>query len=136
MTNAFNFIDSSDGLSVGLSGLSVNFSSYCNVKWTRTNYLFLRYSFRLCIGLYFLIHIQQSCLGDSGAQTLGFILGAIAIVYNPSTDFNLFMVLPIMIFYVPLFDLARLFFKNKKKETHSSSIKTTPIIVYQNEAYP
>ena len=67
-------------------------------------------------------------LGDSGAQSLGFILGAIAIVYNPSTGFqSSSWFLPIMIFYVPLFDLALVVFSRlrRKKPIHQASIDHT-----------
>ena len=45
-------------------------------------------------------------LGDSGAQTLGFLLASIAILYNPKTGIqSSTWFVPIMLFYVPLFDL-------------------------------
>jgi UDP-GlcNAc:undecaprenyl-phosphate GlcNAc-1-phosphate transferase len=74
----------------------------------------------ICIGLYFFnSHPAKLFLGDSGAQTLGFILASIAIIYNPlrggqsSTWF-----VPILIFYMPLFDLILVVlsrFKRNKK---------------------
>ena len=55
-------------------------------------------------------------LGDSGAQTLGFLLAAVAIVYDPNTGIqSSTWFLPIMIFYVPLFDLALVVFSRLRR---------------------
>ena len=61
----------------------------------------------ICIGLYFFnSHPASLFLGDSGAQTLGFFLAAVAIIYNPNTGIqSSTWFVPILIFYVPLFDL-------------------------------
>ena len=121
LANAFNFIDSIDGIVVGLSGVSTLFFFIISLT-TGQEELFLLCSILLgiCIGLYFFnSHPAKLFLGDSGAQTLGFILASIAIIYNPlrggqsSTWF-----VPILIFYMPLFDLILVVlsrFKRNKK---------------------
>jgi UDP-GlcNAc:undecaprenyl-phosphate GlcNAc-1-phosphate transferase len=121
LANAFNFIDSIDGIVVGLSGVSTLFFFIISLT-TGQEELFLLCSVLLgiCIGLYFFnSHPAKLFLGDSGAQTLGFILASIAIIYNPlrggqsSTWF-----VPILIFYMPLFDLILVVlsrFKRNKK---------------------
>ena len=77
--NAFNFIDSSDGLSVGLSGLSATFFLVIAMSNGQEPIIyFCAILLGLCIGLYFFnSYPAKLFLGDSGAQTLGFILGAI-----------------------------------------------------------
>ena len=63
---------------------------------------------RACIALYFFnTYPARLFLGDSGAQTLGFLLGAIAIIFDPNTgNQSSTWFVPILFFYVPLFDLV------------------------------
>lgn len=121
LANAFNFIDSIDGLVVGLSGVSTLFFFIISLTTGQEElFLFCSILLGVCIGLYFFnSHPAKLFLGDSGAQTLGFILASIAIIYNPlrggqsSTWF-----VPILIFYMPLFDLILVVlsrFKRNKK---------------------
>ena len=108
LTNAFNFIDSSDGLAVGLSGLSAAFFLVISLATGQTTLIFFcAILLGICIGLYFFnSHPARLFLGDSGAQTLGFLLAAVAIIYNPNTGIqSSSWFVPILIFYVPLFDL-------------------------------
>ena len=108
LTNAFNFIDSSDGLSVGLSGLSAAFFLVISLSTGQIVIIyFCAILLGICIGLYFFnSYPAKLFLGDSGAQTLGFLLAATAIVYNPNTGIqSSTWFVPILIFYVPLFDL-------------------------------
>jgi len=108
LTNAFNFIDSSDGLAVGLSGLSAAFFLVISLTTGQTTLIFFcAILLGICIGLYFFnSHPASLFLGDSGAQTLGFLMAAIAIIYNPNTGIqSSTWFVPILIFYVPLFDL-------------------------------
>jgi UDP-GlcNAc:undecaprenyl-phosphate GlcNAc-1-phosphate transferase len=108
LTNAFNFIDSSDGLAVGLSGLSAAFFLVISLTTGQTSLIFFcAILLGICIGLYFFnSHPARLFLGDSGAQTLGFLLAAVAILYNPNTGIqSSTWFVPILIFYVPLFDL-------------------------------
>ena len=101
LTNAFNFIDSSDGLAVGLSGLSSAFFIFISLNTSQDEILILcTIILGICIGLYFFnSYPAQLFLGDSGAQTFGFILATIAILYNPKigTQSSTWFV-PVMIF--------------------------------------
>jgi UDP-GlcNAc:undecaprenyl-phosphate GlcNAc-1-phosphate transferase len=121
LANAFNFIDSIDGIVVGLSGVSTLFFFIISLTTGQEElFLFCSVLLGICIGLYFFnSYPAKLFLGDSGAQTLGFILASIAIIYNPlrggqsSTWF-----VPILIFYMPLFDLILVVlsrFKRNKK---------------------
>ena len=108
ITNAFNFIDSIDGLAIGLSILSIVFFLFISIISGQAAILNLC-SILLggCIGLYFFnAYPARIFLGDSGAQTLGFVLGSIAIVFDPNTgNQSSTWFVPILFFYVPLFDL-------------------------------
>ncbi len=109
VTNAFNFIDSSDGLAVGLSGVSSAFFVLISLNTNQTTILFIcTIILGVCVGLYFFnSHPASLFLGDSGAQTLGFLLASVAILYNPETGTqSSTWFVPIMIFFVPLFDLT------------------------------
>ena len=126
LTNAFNFIDSSDGLSVGLSGLSAAFFLVISIFNGQSSIIyFCSILLGICIGLYFFnSYPAKLFLGDSGAQTLGFLLAAIAIVYDPNTGIqSSTWFVPIMIFYVPLFDLGLVVFSRlrRNKPIHRAS---------------
>ena len=118
LTNAFNFIDSSDGLSVGLCGLSTLFFLVISLSSGQINIIyFCAILLGICIGLYFFnSYPAKLFLGDSGSQTLGFMLGSIAIIYDPGigTQSSTWFV-PIMFFYVPLFDLALVVFSRLRR---------------------
>lgn len=107
ISNAFNLIDSMDGLVAGISTIAAGF-------FTVTCFAFGQYElaqltgilFGLSLGLYFYNNSPaRFFLGDSGTQTLGFLLAAAGILYTPpqmaqgSTWF-----LPILVLGVPIFD--------------------------------
>ncbi len=107
MTNAMNMIDSMDGLAVGLSAIAFVFFlpvtlASGQVDLTAISALLLG----LCVGLYFYnITPAKLFLGDSGAQTLGFIVASIAMAYAPvglppATSWFV----PILLLSIPIFD--------------------------------
>ena len=109
LTNAFNFIDSIDGLAIGLSGLSIVFFLFISIISGQVMILnFCSILLGACIGLYFFnAHPARLFLGDSGAQLLGFVLGSIAIIFDPNTgNQSSTWFVPVLFFYVPLFDLV------------------------------
>ncbi len=109
ITNAFNFIDSMDGLAAGIAGIAFAFFMIMALLSNQnTLAIFSAGLMGICIGLYaFNIAPARLFLGDSGAQTLGFILAAVGMIYNPlnhsqaSTWF-----VPILMLGVPIFDTA------------------------------
>ena len=130
ITNAFNFIDSFDGLAVGLSGLSSAFFLVISLATGQENLtLFCAILLGICIGLYFFnAHPASLFLGDSGAQTLGFLLAAVAIIYKPNTGIqSSTWFVPILIFYVPLFDLMLVVLSRLKRnrQVHKASVDHT-----------
>jgi UDP-GlcNAc:undecaprenyl-phosphate GlcNAc-1-phosphate transferase len=109
ITNAFNFVDSMDGLALGLAGMATTFFILVTLDsgqpvLSRQSALLLG----VCIGLYYFNSPPAKLfLGDSGAQTLGFILAVIAIEFRPLGAFqSSSWVVPIMLLAVPIFDMV------------------------------
>ena len=107
ITNAFNFVDSMDGLAIGLAGMAAAFFMLVTLDsgqpyLSRLSALLLG----ACIGIYiFNSHPAQLFLGDSGAQTLGFILAVLAIDYRPQgANQSSSWLVPILVLGVPIFD--------------------------------
>jgi UDP-GlcNAc:undecaprenyl-phosphate/decaprenyl-phosphate GlcNAc-1-phosphate transferase len=107
ITNAFNLVDSMDGLAVGLGGITAVFLTI-GTFYAGQGSLTLFGAILLggCIGIFYSNRLPSRLfLGDSGAQLLGFALAALALVYNPpglpqaSSWF-----VPILLFSIPIFD--------------------------------
>jgi UDP-GlcNAc:undecaprenyl-phosphate GlcNAc-1-phosphate transferase len=107
ITNAFNLVDSMDGLAVGLAGITAAFLMI-GTFYGEQGPLVLFGAILLggCIGIYYFNHSPARLfLGDSGAQLLGFMLAALANAYTPpglpqaSSWF-----VPILFFSIPIFD--------------------------------
>lgn len=107
VTNAFNLIDSMDGLVTGLAIISSGF--FMLISLASEQVVLAELSailFGISISLYFYnMTPAHFFLGDSGSQTLGFMLAAIGILYTPpnmpqgSTWF-----MPILLLGIPIFD--------------------------------
>lgn len=107
ITNAFNFVDSMDGLAVGIGSMAAAFFLLFTMEAQQPQLSqFSALVMGTCIGLYFFNSPPARLfLGDSGSQTLGFIMAAIAISYTPQNTFQTSSWLaPIMILGVPIFD--------------------------------
>jgi UDP-GlcNAc:undecaprenyl-phosphate GlcNAc-1-phosphate transferase len=118
ITNAFNFVDSMDGLAVGLGGLAAAF--FMIVTLDASQPLLSRHSallFGACIGLYlFNSPPAMLFLGDSGSQTLGFALSALAIAYSPQgANQSSSWFVPIMLLWIPIFDMALIVFSRLRR---------------------
>ena len=107
LTNAFNLIDSMDGLALGMSQIAIIFFLVSAYQSGQESLLFLSsVLFGINLGIYFFNRYPaKTFLGDSGAQTLGFILSAIAIFYSPkSLSQSSTWFVPIIVLGVPIFD--------------------------------
>ena len=120
ITNAMNFIDSMDGLAVRLNTIIFLFFLFALIESGQTSLLWLSVTI---LGITLALNFYNKnpatlFLGDSGAQTLGFLAAAVGMVYIPrdldplSTWF-----VPILVLLVPIFDttlvvISRI--KNKK----------------------
>lgn len=118
ITNAFNFVDSMDGLAVGLGGLAAAF--FIIVTLDASQPLLSRHSaliFGACIGLYlFNSPPAMLFLGDSGSQTLGFILSALAIAYSPQgANQSSSWFVPILLLGIPIFDTVLIIFSRLRR---------------------
>jgi UDP-GlcNAc:undecaprenyl-phosphate/decaprenyl-phosphate GlcNAc-1-phosphate transferase len=107
ITNAFNLIDSMDGLAVGVAGIAFAFFMIMAlVAQQITLAIFSACLLGICIGLYvFNVSPAHLFLGDSGAQTLGFTLAAVAMIYTPHNlpQASSWFV-PIFVLGIPIFD--------------------------------
>lgn len=109
LSNAFNFVDSMDGLALGIAIIASGFFMLVTIDSGQPE--LARLSAVIVgagIGLMFL-NTQQArlFLGDSGAQLLGFLLAAIGIAYNPAglpQEVSWFT--PILVLGVPIFDMV------------------------------
>ena len=107
ISNAFNLIDSMDGLVAGLATISAGFFTItCFIFGQRELAQITALLFGISLVLYFYNNTPaRFFLGDSGTQTFGFLLAGIGILYTPphlpqgSTWF-----LPILVLGVPIFD--------------------------------
>jgi UDP-GlcNAc:undecaprenyl-phosphate GlcNAc-1-phosphate transferase len=107
ITNAFNFVDSIDGLATGLAILAGGFLMLMTSDSHQPELL------AFCAGMvgaslgvfYFTALPAKFFLGNSGAQYIGFIMGAVAIAYNPKGSSMIqSWFLPILLMGVPIFD--------------------------------
>ncbi len=109
ITNAFNLIDSMDGL---LAGLTVIMASFFTFFALMSGQVELAQFSALLVGVSVVLYFYNRTpahffLGDSGSQLIGFLLSAIAILYRPpdlhpgSTWF-----VPILLLAVPIFDTS------------------------------
>lgn len=107
ITNALNMIDSMDGIAAGLGVIAAAFFSGAAQVAEQPEVAF--WSAVLCgisLGLYFWNKTAAKFfLGDSGAQTLGFLLASLGILYNPlDRNPESSWIVPIMLLAVPIFD--------------------------------
>jgi UDP-GlcNAc:undecaprenyl-phosphate GlcNAc-1-phosphate transferase len=107
ITNAFNLVDSMDGLAVGLGGITSAFLMMGAIQSGQDSLaLFGAILLGCSIGVFFFnFSLSRLFLGDSGAQLLGFTLASLALVYTPP---NLIQAsswfVPILLFSIPIFD--------------------------------
>ncbi len=107
VTNAFNLIDSMDGLVVGVSGVALAFMLL--VALSAQDEILLRL-LALLLGAMFGLYYYNAMparffLGDAGSQSLGFLLAVAAMLFIPPgrPQASAWFV-PVLILAVPLFD--------------------------------
>ena len=111
LTNAFNFVDSMDGLAVGLAGIASAFFMMVTLDSAQPELAFLSAAFLgTMIGCFFYnAPPARMFLGDSGSLTLGFALAAIGIAYTPAQaglPQGVSWFVPILVLGVPIFDMV------------------------------
>ena len=111
LTNAFNFVDSMDGLALGLAGIAAAFFMLVTIDSAQPELAFLSASILGATIGAFLYNAApaRTFLGDSGSQLIGFMLSAIGIAYTPAQaglPQELTWFTPILVLGVPIFDMA------------------------------
>jgi UDP-GlcNAc:undecaprenyl-phosphate/decaprenyl-phosphate GlcNAc-1-phosphate transferase len=107
ITNALNMIDSMDGIVAGLGIIaSTFFWGATRIAGQHEVAFWAAVMLGTSLGLYFWNNtVSKFFLGDSGAQTIGFLLASFGILYNPldrSPESS--WIVPIMLLGVPIFD--------------------------------
>lgn len=119
ITNALNMIDSKDGIAAGLGVIASGF--FAGAAQLAGQPVIAFWSAALCgvsLGLYFWNKTASKFfLGDSGAQTLGFFLASLGILYNP-LDRNPVSswIVPIMLLAAPIFDTTLVVLSRLKRK--------------------
>lgn len=121
MTNAFNFVDSMDGLATGIGlVIAIFLSAACVFSGQASLAFFMAFMVGLAYGLHaYTAAPARLFLGDGGALALGFLLAASTMLYNPrifpqaSSWF-----VPIMILGVPIFDATLVVFSRLRRGLH------------------
>ena len=107
ITNALNMIDSMDGIVAGLGIIaSVCFVGATKIAGQSILTFWSTVLLGVSVGLYFWNNLAgKFFLGDSGAQTIGFLLASFGILYNPlNRNPESSWIVPIMLLGVPIFD--------------------------------
>jgi UDP-GlcNAc:undecaprenyl-phosphate GlcNAc-1-phosphate transferase len=107
ITNALNMIDSMDGIVAGLGVIAFAFFMAATIlsnQFTLTFWSAVLLS--ISVALYFWNGVKSRFfLGDSGAQTIGFLLASFSIMYNPlDRNPESSWIVPIMLLGIPIFD--------------------------------
>ena len=110
LTNAFNFVDSMDGLAIGLAGIASAFFMLVNIDSFQLNLAALSaVLLGTMIGSFlFSSPPAKMFLGDSGSQALGISLASIGIAYTPGAaglPQAVSWFTPILVLGVPIFDM-------------------------------
>jgi UDP-GlcNAc:undecaprenyl-phosphate GlcNAc-1-phosphate transferase len=109
ITNALNLIDSMDGLAIGLVISALVSYIIGSIISEQNNLIIISILFLgICSTIFYFNSAPAIIfLGDSGAQTLGFVLSIISILFTPK---NLYQAsswfLPILVLGVPIFDTS------------------------------
>ena len=118
VTNAMNMIDSMDGIAIGISGIAFLFfvlvtSLSGQVNLTEISIVLLG----ITVGIYFYnVTPARLFLGDSGSQTLGFLVAAIALEYAPIglAPISSWFV-PILLVGMPIFDTSLVVYSRMRR---------------------
>ncbi len=116
--NAYNFVDSMDGLAVGLAVIASSFFILVTIDSGQPELTLLSTILvGVCLGAFFYNATPAVFfLGDSGAQLLGFILAALGIAYNPvGFERIASWYVPILLIGVPIFDTTLVVFSRLRR---------------------
>jgi UDP-GlcNAc:undecaprenyl-phosphate/decaprenyl-phosphate GlcNAc-1-phosphate transferase len=118
ITNAFNFIDSMDGLASGVGATAFAFIILATIN---ANQLLLAQFAGLLFGILLGLNFYNApparmFIGDSGAMTIGFLLAAVSLFYTPpGVQQASSWFVPILFMGVPIFDTALVVFSRLRR---------------------
>jgi UDP-GlcNAc:undecaprenyl-phosphate GlcNAc-1-phosphate transferase len=119
ITNAYNLIDSMDGLAIGLANIAFGFFILASINSAQPE-LITVFTILLGIGIgisLFNTTPAQLFLGDSGAQSIGFLMAALAIMYHPlGKEQAATWFIKVMLMAVPIFDTCLVFFSRLRQK--------------------
>lgn len=119
IVNAFNLVDSMDGLAVGLGSTSSAFFVLFSLE---SQQFFVSQLGTILLGTLIGIYFYNSppaklFLGDSGAQLIGLLLAIIAIIYSPINAYQTSSWLtPILILGIPIFDTSLVIYSRIRRK--------------------
>lgn len=121
ITNAFNLVDSADGVMIGLASWAEGFFIIAALdagQYDMALYCSILLGASLSLS-FFNANPALLFMGDSGAQLTGFLLSAIAIIYTPPEllQKNTWF-LPILMLGVPIFDTTLVTISRWRKGQH------------------
>jgi UDP-GlcNAc:undecaprenyl-phosphate GlcNAc-1-phosphate transferase len=113
--NAFNFVDSMDGLAIGLAAIASSFFMLVMIDSGQPELSLLAAGvLGSCLGVFvFNAAPARLFLGDSGSQLLGFLLAALGVAYVPAgagLPQGVSWFTPILVLGVPIFDMSLVVF--------------------------
>jgi len=111
ITNAVNYLDGLDGLAAGMSSIICIFLAIVAIQTGQSYFGLVALALLgACLGfLPYNIHYKKSAdvfLGDNGATFLGFALAATATMGDWAEDNLAAIIVPILLFGVPIFDMT------------------------------
>jgi UDP-GlcNAc:undecaprenyl-phosphate GlcNAc-1-phosphate transferase len=118
ITNAFNLVDSMDGLAVGISGWTLAFFMLITIDTGQVNLATLSALLAgICLTLYlFNSPKARLFMGDSGVQTLGFTIAVMSILLTPVNNAQTTSwFIPILLLAIPIFDTSLVFFSRLRR---------------------
>ena len=120
LMNAFNFVDSMDGLAVGLAIVAAGFFMLVTLDAQQPTFAMLSaVLLGSLLGMYYFNAMPAKVfLGDSGSQLLGFALAAVGIAYSPAgaqLPQALTWFTTILVLGVPIFDTALVVFSRLRR---------------------
>jgi UDP-GlcNAc:undecaprenyl-phosphate GlcNAc-1-phosphate transferase len=118
ITNALNLIDSMDGIVAGLGAITFAFLWGAAAQAGQSTLAFWSaVLLGISIGLYFWNSLAAKLfLGDSGSQTIGFLLASLAMIYSPFARNPISSwITPILLLGVPIFDTTLVVFSRLRR---------------------
>jgi len=108
ITNAVNLLDGMDGLAAGVSMICA--LVFMTLALFGGNILIAVISSSLagaCLGfLRFNFHKASIFMGDTGSLLLGYLLGAIGVIYTMNSNDFPHLIIPVIVLFIPIFDTA------------------------------